>query len=102
MKIINADEFNEKIKNGTTLVDFFADWCGPCKMLAPVLEEADSLYPDVDFVKVNIDENMDLAEQFGIMSIPQVFIFKDGEVLGKSQGYQDLNGIKHFIEDTVK
>lgn len=102
MKIINAEEFAEKIQKGTTLVDFFADWCGPCKMLGPVLEQADGLYPDIDFVKVNIDDNMDLAEKYGIMSIPQVFIFKDGEVIGKAGGYQDIDGVRHFIDDTVK
>ena len=102
MKIINTQEFEETIKSGTTLVDFFADWCGPCKMLGPVLEEADGLYPEINFVKVNIDENMDLAEKFGIMSIPQVYIFRDGEVVGKAGGYQDINGIKKFIDDSTK
>ncbi|MBP5280673.1 MAG: thioredoxin [Erysipelotrichaceae bacterium] len=102
MKIINTQEFEETIKSGTTLVDFFADWCGPCKMLGPVLEEADGLYPEINFVKVNIDENMDLAEKFGIMSIPQVYIFRDGEVVGKAGGYQDINGVKKFIDDSTK
>ena len=78
MKIINAEEFNETIKSGLTLVDFFAEWCGPCKMLGPVLEEVSKDYPDINFVKVNVDENMDLAGQFGIMSIPTVYIFIDG------------------------
>ena len=102
MKIINAEEFDEIIKSGTTLVDFFADWCGPCKMLGPVLEEADGLYPDINFVKVNVDDNMEVAERFGIMSIPQVYIFRDGEVIGKAGGYQDINGIRHFIDDSIK
>ena len=102
MKIINTQEFEETIKSDTTLVDFFADWCGPCKMLGPVLEEADGLYPEINFVKVNIDENMDLAEKFGIMSIPQVYIFRDGEVVGKAGGYQDINGVKKFIDDSTK
>jgi len=102
MKIINAQEFEETIKSGTTLVDFYADWCGPCKMLGPVLEEADGLYPDIEFVKVNVDDNMDVAEKFGIMSIPQVYIFKDGEVVGKASGYQDINGVRKFIDDSTK
>ena len=101
MKIINAQEFEETINSGTTLVDFFADWCGPCKMLGPVLEEADVLYPDIKFVKVNVDDNMELAEKYGIMSIPAVFLFKDGEVIGKTGGYQDINGVKHFIDDAT-
>ena len=76
MKIINTEEFNELIKEGTTLIDFFADWCGPCKMLGPVIEELSNEYTDIKFAKVNVDDNMDLAEKFSIMSIPQVYMFK--------------------------
>ena len=102
MKIINTNEFNEIIKSGTTLVDFYADWCGPCKMLGPVLEEVSNEYPDIEFVKVNVDENMDLAGQFGIMSIPTVFIFKDGQPIGNMGGYRDAGGVKTFIDQTTK
>ena len=101
MKIVNTNEFNETIKSGLTLVDFFADWCGPCKMLAPVLEEVSKDYPDINFVKVNVDENMELAGQFGIMSIPTVYMFKDGEVLANMLGYRDVNGVKAFIDEAV-
>ena len=101
MEIINAQEFEETINSGTTLVDFFADWCGPCKMLGPVLEEADVLYSDIKFVKVNVDDNMELAEKYGVMSIPAVFLFRDGEVIAKTGGYQDINGVKHFIDDAT-
>lgn len=101
MRIIGTQEFEETIRNGTTLVDFFADWCGPCKMLGPVLEEVDGMFPEINFVKINVDDNMDLAERFGIMSIPQIFLFRDGQVIGKTGGYQDVNGIRRFIEDTV-
>ena len=75
MRIIGTQEFEETIRNGTTLVDFFADWCGPCKMLGPVLEEVDGMFPEINFVKINVDDNMDLAERFGIMSIPQIFLW---------------------------
>ena len=101
MKIINAAEFEELVKNGTSFVDFFADWCGPCKMLGPVLEDVSKDYPDIEFVKVNVDDNMDLAEKFSIMSIPQVFMFKDGEVIGKFGGYRDAGGVKAFIDQTI-
>ena len=97
MKVITVNEFDEIIKNGTTLVDFFADWCGPCKMLGPVLEQLDSEYPEIEFVKVNIDENMELAERYQIMSIPTVYIFKDGEVVNKMNGYRDEQSVKEFI-----
>ncbi|MBR4421092.1 MAG: thioredoxin [Erysipelotrichaceae bacterium] len=101
MKIIDALEFEETIKEGLTLVDFFAEWCGPCKMLGPVLEKLDEEYPDVTFVKVNVDNNMELAERFGIMSIPAVFLFKNGEVLDKMIGFRDEYGVKQFIEDAI-
>ena len=102
MKIINTEEFNEITKNGTTLVDFFADWCGPCKMLGPVLEKVSEQYNDIEFVKVNVDENMDLAQQYGIMSIPTVYLFKDGEVVNKMQGYVPEDGVKAFIDENTK
>lgn len=102
MKIINTEEYNELIKNGTVLVDFFAEWCGPCKMLGPVLEEVSEQYPDIDFVKVNVDDNMDLAESLGIMSIPTVYLFKDGTPVAKMNGYRDKGGVEAFIEDALK
>ena len=75
---IYQEEFAEKVINSpnTVVVDFFADWCGPCKMLSPVLEKLDSMNPDVDFYKVNIDENPSLADEFEVRSIPNVVIFK--------------------------
>ncbi len=101
MKIINTEEFNEVTKEGLTLVDFFADWCGPCKMLGPILEKLDEDYPDVTFVKVNVDDNMELAEKYGIMSIPAVYVFKDGEVLNKMVGFSDEGGVRTFIDETI-
>ena len=101
MKIITASEFNDTIKEGLVLVDFFAEWCGPCKMLGPVLEKVDEEYADVNFVKVNVDDNMELAERFGIMSIPAVYLFKDGEVLNKMIGFSDEYGVRHFIDDAI-
>ncbi len=101
MRKINAAEFDEAIREGTTFVDFFADWCGPCKMLGPVLEDVSAEYPDIEFVKVNVDENMDLAERFSIMSIPQVYVFKDGEVVGKFGGFRDIGGVRAFLDGIV-
>ena len=101
MRILNTEEFNELIKTGTTLVDFFADWCGPCKMLGPVLEELDSEYPDVDFAKVNVDENMELAGEYGIMSIPAVFLFRNGEVIGNFGGYRDRESVREFLDSKL-
>lgn len=102
MKKVNQIEFEEIVKNGYTLVDFFATWCGPCKMLAPILEELDSEFENVDFVKVDVDEENELAARFGIMSIPAVYMFKDGEVVAKTGGFQPKVQIKSFIETGLK
>lgn len=89
MKIIHKDEFASTIANGTVLVDFFATWCGPCKMLSPVLEEvANELGDAVTIVKVDVDEDGELAAQYGIMSVPTMMIFKDGQAVRQIQGFQ--------------
>ncbi len=86
--VLNNNNFDETIKNGVVLVDFWATWCGPCKMLAPTIEELATEYKGRAVVgKVDVDENPDLAERFGIMSIPSVFVFVDGEVKEKLIGY---------------
>lgn len=102
MKIVNEAEFNELIKTGTTLVDFYADWCGPCKMLGPILESLDEEYPDINFVKVNCDNDIAVADKFGIMSIPAVFIIKDGEVIANTLGYHAREDMKKFIDNAIK
>ena len=98
MKIVNKEEFLETIKEGVTVVDFYADWCGPCKMLGPVLEELSAENPDVKFIKVNVDDNEELAMQYRIMSIPAVFAFKDGELAGSSIGLRPKEDMQAFID----
>ena len=102
MKTVNTQEFDQIITSGITLVDFYADWCGPCKMLSPILEELDNEFSDINFIKVNVDENMDLADRYTIMSIPTVYIFKDGALINQMQGYRDKSGVKAFIENAIK
>lgn len=102
MKIVNTAEYREIIKNGIVLVDFFANWCGPCKALAPVLEELSSAYPDIEFVKVDVDNEEDLAMEYGIMSIPAVFILKDGNVIHSIGGYRGKEEMKAFIDEALK
>lgn len=87
MEVLNSNEFNDAIKSGTVVVDFYADWCGPCKMLGPVMESAAEKIGDVKFYKVNVDESEDVAARYGIMSIPSVFLFKDGNLKAKSVGF---------------
>lgn len=96
---IYQEEFAEKVINSpnTVVVDFFADWCGPCKMLSPVLEKLASINPDVDFYKVNIDDNPSLAEKFEVMSIPNVVIFKNGQAVDRSIGFVSEQQLQEII-----
>ena len=83
MKIVNTEEFNALMNEDAVLVDFFATWCGPCKMLTPVLESvANKLDGKVKIVKVDVDESPDLAQRFGIMSVPTMILFKKGQQAG--------------------
>lgn len=83
---LNQSNFDESISKGNVLVDFWAPWCGPCRMLAPALEEIAAENPEVTIAKVNIDDEPDLAAKFGVMSIPTVIAFKNGEKAGQSVG----------------
>ena len=99
MKIINGNEFDSTISSGVVLVDFFATWCGPCKMLSPVLEQvSEELAGKVEIVKVDVDQDGDLAAQFGIMSVPTMIVFKDGQPVGKMQGYVPAPQLKEALE----
>ena len=103
MKVINNKEFDEYINSEKpTLVDFFATWCGPCKMLSPILEkveqDSDCKY---NVVKVDIDESLELARKFGIMSVPTMIIFKDGEVKDKIIGLRQKNQIEEVIKKYI-
>ena len=89
LKHLNKDEFEQAVNAGDELVvvDFFATWCGPCKMLGPVIRTGGrQILLDVHFIKVDIDEEMDLAARFQVMSVPTLIYFKRGEVLSKSVG----------------
>lgn len=87
--VLTKESFDSFVKNDkTVIVDFYADWCGPCKMLAPILEEISEEYKDKVAVGViNVDEQMELAMRFGIQSIPTLLIYKNGELAGKQLGY---------------
>ena len=88
----SENEFNELIK-GRVLVDFYADWCGPCKRLAPLLEELE----DIDIIKVNVDMFDNLSRSYGIMSIPTLILFENGKEIKKIIGFQTEAEIKEFI-----
>ncbi len=87
MEIINEKEFNEKIKKGVVLIDFFATWCGPCRMMSPILENAQEEFgEDVKIYKVDVDQEEKLARSFGIMSIPTLILFVNGQQKEKHIG----------------
>ena len=94
--INNRDVFNQAIKEGTVLVDFFATWCGPCKMLSPVLEEV-SQEIDATIIKVDVDEAGPLAAQFGIQAVPTLILFKNGQPVETRMGYQNKNQLLALI-----
>lgn len=81
------------------VVDFWATWCGPCRMLAPVMEKLSDEYAGrAEFVKIDVDENPDLAREYGIMSIPCVMVFKGGALAGKNVGFVPQSAMKEFID----
>ena len=100
MQIVNSKEFEQIISQETNvLVDFFATWCGPCKMLGPVLEELDQKWSgNPRIIKVDVDESSDLAMRFGIMSVPTMILFKNGQPVKQLQGYQPAASLQANIE----
>lgn len=98
MEHITSNNFDEKIKKDRVLVDFYATWCGPCKMLAPVFEELSEELTDVNFVKVDIDQSMDLAQKFRIVSVPTMKIFKNGEEVDTLMGFMPKDVLKSKVE----
>lgn len=100
MRVINMDEFNNEVKNanGVAVIDFFATWCGPCKMLAPVFQEAANEFQNVKFFKVDIDQSLDLARQYNVSSVPTVMIFRDGDLVETLVGFMP----KEKLVDSIK
>lgn len=97
---VTAQNFDEEVLNykGKVLVDFWAEWCGPCMMLGPVIEEVSEEVDDVKFCKVNCDEARDLALQFGIMTIPNLIVFENGEQINQSIGYIEKEDVLKLIK----
>jgi len=96
--VLTKDNFNQSIENGVSLVDFWAPWCGPCKMQLPIVEElATELEGQATIGKINVDEQPELAAQFGVMSIPTLILFKDGQPVDKMVGLQSKDALKTKI-----
>lgn len=99
IEFLTSSNFDEVINEGVTLVDFYADWCMPCKMVAPVLEELVTEIPDVKIKKINVDENRDIAMRYGVMSIPTMILFKNGEIASKAIGFQPKPALAKWINN---
>lgn len=97
IKYLEKENLNDLIGNEITLVDFYADWCGPCKMLGQVLEGLN----DLNIIKVNVDEEEELARKYKVMSIPNMLIIKDGEIKKQLVGFRSLDDLKEEL-DSVK
>ena len=100
---VSLDFFAAEVESfpGTVLIDFWAEWCMPCRMMAPIFEDLAKSRDDAKFCKVNVDENPDLAMKFGIDAIPAIVAVKGGRYLDKSVGYTDRDKLESFLEENL-
>ena len=96
--ILKYMELKEQLKEGKVLVDFYADWCGPCKMLGKQLEKYQDEVSEVKVIKINVEEEQELSSVFGVRSIPSIFYMENGEVIDSAVGNQTLQQLKEFTK----
>ena len=98
---VTKNNFQEEVMESqkTVLVDFWASWCGPCRILSPVIDEIAQERPDLKVVKVNIDEEPELAERFSVMTIPTLFVIKNGEVVNQSSGARPKQQVLALLQE---
>ena len=101
MKELTKLNFDSEIQNtaGIAIVDFWADWCGPCRMIAPILEEVDREISDVTVMKVNVDKEPALADRFSIYAIPTLLFFKDGQLVKQKNGLYPRDALELIIKE---
>ena len=97
VEVKTQEEFKEKVKGERVLLDFYGSWCGPCKMIAPVLDKI-SLEEDVEILKVNVDELGELASEYEVMGVPSLFYLENGEVKNTGKGFMPEEQLKEFIK----
>lgn len=97
----NEENYKQEVANGVTLVDFYADWCGPCKMIGPVLEEIANERTDVKIVKVNVDENREISMENGVRNIPTLLVLKDGVEVKRHVGFAPKPALVQMIEEQL-
>ena len=98
--VITKENFQSEVLDtqGTVLIDFWADWCGPCRMLSPIVDEVAAQHSDVKVGKVDIDAQPELASRFGVMSIPTLIVFKNGQKVGESVGLVPKENIEALLK----
>ena len=97
IKYLEDNDLDTKLKDKKILVDFYADWCGPCKMLSPIIDEVAQENDDIKVVKVNVDESSDIALEYKVMSIPTLVVIKNGQEVARSIGVIDKSEIKNML-----
>jgi thioredoxin 1 len=98
VEILDKKKFDSAISKGTSIVDFYADWCGPCKIMAPAFEKASMKVKDVKFAKINVDGNQEIARKYGVLSVPTTILFKNGNVKDMHTGTLSENEILKLVE----
>ncbi len=102
LELVNEANFDKRIASGLVLVDFYADWCGPCRMQTPVLEElAQEMKEKLAIVKVDTDQSVNIAARFEVTSIPTLILFKDGKLVKRVVGLKDLDALKKMIMEQL-
>ena len=99
MRYYKGEDFESLVSEGIHLIDFYADWCGPCKMLSPILEEIGNERSSVKIVKVNVDEEENIAREYGIMSIPTLVLFENGSLKKSQTGFLPKEQVLEFMEE---
>ena len=102
IKLLSDDNFDDNVSSGVVLVDFYADWCGPCRMLTPVVEElAQEMSGQMVVAKVDTDQAVNVATKFEVTSIPTLILFKDGQVVKRVVGLKDLDALRKMVNEAL-